>query len=70
MAALRRVDLSNHDDGNNNSVDSNSFTENNRNEVLALDSGHLDGRADERSAGGVDSPGKVRKRLRLTRQSR
>ena len=40
---LRLVDLSNHDDGDDDPVDGDGFAEDNADEVLGLDPGHFDG---------------------------
>ena len=41
VVALGRIDLADHDNRDDNSVNSHGFTENDGNEVLALDPGHL-----------------------------
>ena len=71
MVVLWVANLSDHDNSNDDSVNGNSFAEDNANQVLGFDSWHFDCGPDETCADSVDSPvgRKIRSLNRETRLS-
>jgi hypothetical protein len=68
MVSGEVVGLSQQNDGNNDTVDGDGLTENDTDQILRLDTRHLNGTTQERATCDEDTPKSIEQTIDLTRQ--